>query len=174
MELQVGVKAIARNKEGKYLLLRRSAKNYPGARGVWDWDIVGGRIDAGISLRENLIREIREETGLIFNGPMKLLAAQDIFPDEKDRHVVRLTYMIELDGEPKLDLKEHEEFAWVAPEELKTWEGLDFYVRELVEEGVFASKYGMAWGMKRQGSHHINRWIQIKDAKIIKCLKTPT
>ncbi len=127
---------MARNKEGKYLLLRRSAKNYPGARGVWDWDIVGGRIDAGISLRENLIREIREETGLIFNGPMKLLAAQDIFPDKKDRHVVRLTYMIELDGEPKLNLKEHEEFAWVAPEELKTWEGLDFYVRELVEEGV--------------------------------------
>jgi len=43
MELQVGVKILLKNSEGKYLLIRRSAEKYPevGAR----WDIVGGRID---------------------------------------------------------------------------------------------------------------------------------
>jgi len=53
MELQVGVKALLRNKEGKYLLIRRSSEKYPevGAK----WDIVGGRINPGETLLENLI-----------------------------------------------------------------------------------------------------------------------
>src|SRR3989338_7224600 len=62
IELQVGVKILLRNNEGKYLLLKRSPEKYPeiGAR----WDIVGGRIDAGTPLIENLRREVKEETGL--------------------------------------------------------------------------------------------------------------
>ena len=62
MELQVGVKALLKNKEGKYLLVRRSSEKYPevGAR----WDIVGGRINPGTPLFDNLKREVKEETGL--------------------------------------------------------------------------------------------------------------
>lgn len=40
MELQVGVKVLLKNKEGNYLLLRRSLKKYPGVKGRWD--IAGG------------------------------------------------------------------------------------------------------------------------------------
>jgi len=49
--LQVGVKALLQNSEGKYLLLRRSLEKYPEIKGRWD--IVGGRIDPGSILIEN-------------------------------------------------------------------------------------------------------------------------
>ena len=61
MELQVGVKAIVRNKAGKYLLLHRNLAKYPDVKG--GWDIVGGRINPGVLLHENLAREIAEEIG---------------------------------------------------------------------------------------------------------------
>ncbi len=136
MELQVGVKAIARNKEGKYLLLHRSAKKYPGTNGTWD--IVGGRIDPGSGLKENLVREIREEIGLELRGEPRLIGAQDIFPKSGDRHVVRLTYVIELDGEPKLDIEENDEYRWVTREEFVSWSDLDVYLKELLEKGALA------------------------------------
>ncbi|PIR46510.1 MAG: hypothetical protein COV07_03715 [Candidatus Vogelbacteria bacterium CG10_big_fil_rev_8_21_14_0_10_45_14] len=62
IELQVGVKLLLENAEGKFLLVRRNIRKYPevGAR----WDIVGGRIEAGTPLLENLKREVREETRL--------------------------------------------------------------------------------------------------------------
>lgn len=134
MELQVGVKAIAKNKEGKYLLLHRSPEKYPGTNG--SWDIVGGRIEPGNSLKDNLIREIREEVGLELRGEPRLIAAQDIFPKSGNRHVVRLTYLIELDGEPMLDTSENIEYRWVTIDELKSWPDLDVYLKELLNQGA--------------------------------------
>ncbi len=132
MELQVGVKALLRNKEGKYLLLRRSPDKYPEAGAIWD--IVGGRIDPGSALIENLKREIKEETGLELNDEPKLIAAQDILR-VPGRHVVRLTYTAHIDGEPQLD-KDHTEFKWFTREELKTLENLDGYFKELLDKGI--------------------------------------
>lgn len=56
MELQVGVKILLQNKEGKYLVVCRSAIKYPepGAQ----WKIVGGGINSGISLIDNLNEKI--------------------------------------------------------------------------------------------------------------------
>jgi len=34
--LQVGVKALLKNKQGKYLLLKRSSVKYPEVEGHWD------------------------------------------------------------------------------------------------------------------------------------------
>ena len=76
MELQVGVKILLNNEEGKYLLLRRSKKKYPEVMDIWD--IPGGRIDPGVSLLENLKREMREEIELELKMEPKLIAAQDI------------------------------------------------------------------------------------------------
>lgn len=131
MELQVGVKILL-ERGGKFLLLKRSDKKYPevGAR----WDIVGGRINPGKSLMENLKREIKEETGLELKGEPKLVAAQDILRVE-GRHVVRLTYVGEADGTPQLD-SDHTEFNWFTLEEIKKLDNLDVYFRELVENGI--------------------------------------
>ncbi len=132
MELQVGVKILLSNGEDKFLLLKRSADKYPevGAR----WDIVGGRINPGQSLLENLKREIKEETKLDLTIEPNLVAAQDILRVE-GRHVVRLTYTGEIKGVPELD-EDHSEYGWFSLEEIKQIENLDIYLKDLIDAGL--------------------------------------
>lgn len=126
--LQVGVKALLKNAQGKYLLLRRNPDKYPEAGATWD--IVGGRIDPGRPLLDNLQREIREETGLELTSIPRLVAAQDILK-VPGKHVVRLTYVGELEGEPQLD-DEHTEAGWFTPDEMQTMENLDQFLNEVL------------------------------------------
>lgn len=128
MELQVGVKILLKNKDGKYLVLLRSAKKYPemGAK----WGIPGGRINPGSSLIENLKREVMEETGLEIVGEPKLITAQDILKIA-GRHIVRLTYVGLADGDVKLS-DEHIEYQWLSLEEIAKIEPLDRYFQEVL------------------------------------------
>ena len=134
MELQVGVKVLLKNKAGKFLLVRRNPKKYPevGAK----WDIIGGRINPGTPLLENLKREVKEEVGLEYIGEPKLIAAQDILRIV-DRHVVRLTFIGEAEGEPRLD-DDHLEFKWFGAQEIKQMnsEDLDIYFKELLDKKI--------------------------------------
>jgi 8-oxo-dGTP diphosphatase len=135
MELQVGVKALLKNSEGKFLLIRVSPEKYPeiGAK----WNIPGGRINPGSALIENLKREVKEETSLDLAEEPKLIAAQDILRVE-GRHVVRLTYTANITGEPQLN-EEHTEFRWFTLEEMKklTEAELDIYFKELLDKNYF-------------------------------------
>src|SRR6185369_14466721 len=97
IKLQVGVKIFLRNADGKFLLLKRNPAKYGQVRG--EWDIVGGRIDPGSKLIDNLKREVREETKLEIVSDPKLIFAQDIIPNE-EKHVVRLSYVGDTTGEP--------------------------------------------------------------------------
>ena len=127
MNLQVGVKILLKSKEGKDLLVKRSAEKYPevGAK----WDIVGGRIDPGSSLIDNLKREVMEETGLEILSEPKLIQAQDIL--KEDKHVVRLTYTGDADGEVVLN-DEHDEYKWLTISEIEKLEPLDKYFKEII------------------------------------------
>ncbi len=128
MELQVGVKIILQNEEGKYLILHRSKEKYQiGAGG----DIPGGRINPGTSLMTNLKREVMEETGLEIKGEPKLVLAQDILNPNK--HIVRLTYSGFADGEVTLS-EEHSEYRWLTLDEIKSLKQLDSYSREAFEK----------------------------------------
>lgn len=133
MELQVGVKALLRNSEGKYLLALISPDKYPeiGAK----WDIIGGRIEPGTLLMDNLRREIMEEVNLDLIDEPRLIAAQDILRVH-GRHVVRLTFIANILGHPKLN-EEHTEFKWFTMEELRNLKNLDIYFKELLEKELF-------------------------------------
>jgi ADP-ribose pyrophosphatase YjhB (NUDIX family) len=135
MILQVGVKAFLRNKEGKYLILKRSAEKY-GSFGDM-WDLVGGRIEPGSILLDNLKREVKEETQLNILSEPRLIYAQDILR-HKDKHVVRLTYTADADGEVILDISENVEYKWLSLEEMKNLGGLDLYVREILDKGLIS------------------------------------
>ncbi len=135
MILQVGVKIFLQNPEGKFLLLHRNTEKYKDIRGTWD--IVGGRIDPGTFLIENLRREVKEEAQLEIIGEPTLIYAQDILRgDPPEKHVVRLSYVGKTDGEPILDMTENIEHRWVSFDEMKQWEDLDIYVKEIVEKGL--------------------------------------
>ena len=138
MILQVGVKILLKNKAGKFLLNRRNPKKYPEG-GNAKWDIVGGRINVGSSLMENLGREVREETGLEIISEPVLVAAQDILK-VPGRHVVRLTYTGNTEGEPILS-EESLDFGWFTLDQMRAIpEGeLDHYVKELLDKNVFSS-----------------------------------
>ena len=116
--LQVGVKVILEREDGRILLLRRNPKKYPEIGPTWD--IVGGRIEIGTPLRENLKREVQEETGLILDSEPELLYAQDILGVERflGRHVVRLTYKAHISGEPVID-EESIEYGWFSVTEIQ-------------------------------------------------------
>jgi ADP-ribose pyrophosphatase YjhB (NUDIX family) len=128
--LQVGVKILIKNSENKYLLIRRNPKKYPEIGP--EWDIVGGRINPGASLFQNLEREVMEETGLEISGQPKLIAAQDILR-VPGRHVVRLTYLGEASGKIKID-EESLEYKWFTEKEIEELpeRELDMYFRELI------------------------------------------
>ena len=128
--LQVGVKILLKDKNGKFLLLHRSGEKYPDVAGRWD--IPGGRIEPGISLMENLKREVKEETNLELIGEPKLLAAQDILR-VIGRHIVRLTYVGEAVGDVKLDRIENDGYEWRSLSDLKVTEDLDVYLKEIIE-----------------------------------------
>ena len=123
MELQVGVKILLKNKDGKYLVVLRSVKD-----GAY-WEIIGGRINLGFSLLENLKREVMEETGLEIKYEPKLITAQDILKPNK--HIVRLTYAGLADGEVKLS-DEHTEYKWLSTEEISNLEPIDSYLKEVL------------------------------------------
>lgn len=132
MILQVGVKVILQ-KGNKYLVLRRNPEVYENVDDLWD--IPGGRIDPGLSLIDNLKRELMEETSIELKSAPKLIAAQDILK-VKDRHVVRLTYKATTEQEPQLDGEEHTEYKWLTLEELGSLEGLDKYFKEVLEDSL--------------------------------------
>lgn len=134
IELQVGVKIAIKNEQGQYLLLHRAPGKYADVK-VDRWDIVGGRIKPGQTLLENLKREVKEETGLEIVGTPKLVAAQDILKNA-GRHVVRLTYVGQTQGEIILDPEEHDKYQWFDLAQLKDWEETDVYFKELLQRGI--------------------------------------
>lgn len=136
MKLQVGVKICLINKKGEILLLKRSSEKYKDVKETWD--IVGGRIDPGKSLLENLKREIKEEIGISWKGKVKLIAAQDIIIPG-DKHVVRLTFIGKIRSGTKIKIgEEHTDYKWFSLDELKKLPKteLDKYFREVLNEGL--------------------------------------
>lgn len=133
MKLQVGVKILLKNKEGKYLVIMRSAEKYPDAGAKWE--IAGGRINPGTPLLENLKREVKEETGLEIIGEPKLITAQDIFSKIKDKQIVRLTYLGQANGEVKLS-EEHTEYKWLTSDELVKLEPVDPVLKEVFDKFI--------------------------------------
>lgn len=133
MVLQVGVKIFLKNKEGKYLIVKRSPEKYGDVKD--NWDIVGGRIEIGSKLLDNLRREVMEETQLEITSSPTLLYAQDIIPND-EKHVVRLSYVGDTEGEPVLDTSENIEYKWATILELKNQEDLDAYAKEILEKGL--------------------------------------
>ncbi len=122
MKTQVGVKAIILNKKtGHFLVLRRNSGAYENAEK--EWDIPGGRIDFGEEPIDGLMREIYEEVGVDLNshamidGKLRILIAQNIVANV-DRHIVRITYYVEVERELRVALSgEYTEYVWLPCEE---------------------------------------------------------
>ena len=129
--LQVGVKAVIEDADGRILLLQRS-KPFHG-EDFLRWDIVGGRIDPGEELEKALAREIKEETGLTLTNVKRVVYVQDILHNPK-LHVVRITYEVEADGDITLS-DEHTKYEWFKREDIPREMTDKFFVEAMDANG---------------------------------------
>ena len=125
----VGVKA-ALFRAGRILLLRRLAvsSEYAGS-----WDLPGGAVEEGESLKGALVREVREETGLELEVGPPFYAAIAPWPagDGSTFPSVGIYFRCTSTDRsaPRLDPDEHSEFAWVARRDRKRYPMPEFWAR---------------------------------------------
>lgn len=108
----VAAKAIVRRDDGRILLIRRpgDAAREPGL-----WDLPGGKMDYGEGLRDTLVREAREETGLTVSvgSPVHICHfTKDPF------WVTCVTFACGCDDGPVRLSEEHDDFVWVGLAEI--------------------------------------------------------
>ena len=101
-------------REGKFMICQRPAHK---ARGLL-WEFVGGKVEAGESKEEALIRECCEELDV-------LLSVGDIFMDVTHKYpdlTVHLTLFNATiaEGEPKK--LEHNDIKWITPSEIPNYD----------------------------------------------------
>ncbi len=112
-------------RDGRVLVVQRAR---PPASGVYT--LPGGVVEAGESLREALVREVREETGLAIE-PVALAGHREVVARDAagrvERHFVILAFAARwVSGEPQLN-EELSEARWMDPSDigtLRTTEGL--------------------------------------------------
>lgn len=108
----LAVKALVTDAQGRLLVLRRceSSRLFP-----HQWDLPGGKVDAGERLDTALVREVAEETGLDVTVRRLAGASEYGLPEVR---VVTLFFDMQLaSGSVRLSA-EHDAWQWISPAEL--------------------------------------------------------
>ena len=111
-EFGIALKALIKNKEGKYLILHKSDKDDINPNQI---DIPGGRMEFGEDFISALKREIKEE----LNIEIEIGKPSRVWSLIKDNlHLIGITFNAQyLTGEIKLSF-EHDSYSWVSKEEI--------------------------------------------------------
>lgn len=99
---------------GKILLLHRAAHKPQGGT----WCVPAGKVDEGEDLHTAMLRELREETGII-PPDGKLDYFRETFVRYKEYDYPYHMYVLKLTQEPSvtIDTSDHVAYQWVTPEE---------------------------------------------------------
>ena len=110
----LSVKVVIRDGACRCLLLKRAltSKGNPGK-----WEFPGGKAEMGESFDAALLREVTEETGLTILLERVAGAAESEMPTRKVAYLIMEARLES--GQVRLS-SEHDDFAWVAPEQLPT------------------------------------------------------
>jgi 8-oxo-dGTP diphosphatase len=100
------------------------------------WEFPGGKMEAGETEEQTIIREIREELDMQIAVKAKLLTVEHTYPDF---HLTMHTYLCETE-QRELTLTEHIDFKWLSLAELEVldWAGADVPIVEVLQQTVIA------------------------------------
>ena len=113
--------------QNKILILRKAMddRNYPGK-----WGFCSGFVKEFESAEDNVLREIREETGL----KAEILKKGDIvqaIDEENQKTWIIMPFLCEVDSKEVKLCHENMDFKWIAPEEFKNYEGVPGLEKDL-------------------------------------------
>ena len=117
--VEVVALALQRKSDSKYFLARRS----PGNSGEGHWEFPGGKVDAGETQIEALVREIKEELAMTIDPQLLSYVGAHFFKyPTKEIHLHLWTLKIEVPLDCKLfyELSEHDQVMWCRPEQMKS------------------------------------------------------
>ncbi len=124
------VSTIISNAERKILIIKRALGNdvLPGY-----WDIPGGTLEDGEDPYDGAVREVKEETSLDIAKP-KLFFQKSNIDAAKNKQFITLVFMAEYPGgQIRLNPKEHDEYAWINPSDVRKYNAVE-YVVECLED----------------------------------------
>lgn len=98
--------------QNKILAVQRGIHKYPYLANKWEFP--GGKMEAGETEEQTIIREIREELHMDIHPKEKLLTVEHTYPDF---HLTMHTYSCEAETRT-LTLTEHTAFKWLLLSEL--------------------------------------------------------
>ena len=102
------------HQNGRILATQRGYGEWKGM-----WEFPGGKMEAGETEKEAIVREIREELNVGILVERKVCTVEYDYPQF---HLVMHCYMCSV-AEGTLELKEHQSARWLAKEE---WESVDW------------------------------------------------
>lgn len=124
----ISVYALIRNEKGEFLLLRRSEDSHtnPGK-----WDLPGGKMNPDESLKEGVVREVWEETGIsIVPGDI----AGEVNFELPEKKVIAIVFD---GGYIVADVKlsyEHMGYTWISLENIIEMEELPDYFKNFFKK----------------------------------------
>ncbi|MFT4303033.1 MAG: NUDIX hydrolase [Candidatus Woesearchaeota archaeon] len=98
------------------------------------WRVPGGRTEHGERLEETLIREMQEETGVVFENPKFIGFGQDQqfhILGQKETSRLIMFFHVKTNKELIIDPDEAEEFKWVTLDELKAMDNKEGALTDL-------------------------------------------
>jgi 8-oxo-dGTP diphosphatase len=126
--------------DGQTLMIHRIKKKNDMHQGKWNG--LGGKLNPGESPEECVIREVREESGLIITNPqLKGILTFPAFANDEDWYAF-VFVAHEYNGQ--LIDSEEGNLQWVADEELLNldlWEGDRVFIPWLERPGFFSGKF---------------------------------
>ena len=139
--MQIGVLGLPVNEKGEFLLTQRHAPKTPWADKRWQ--LTGGGMEFGESPEETLVREMKEEIGvipeIIFPYP---IVRSHVWEHSAHYHITLMCYLVDI-GEQKItpDMREVIDFRWVLPAEVVKFETLPLVDGMVQEADLIRQKY---------------------------------